>query len=564
MVLDSRRKTMRKAVSTLLLLALVLGVWGIPTSHARAAAKPLAVVTFSGYDELIGDINYVGRLSDNPNLGKNLEGILGFFTRGRGLAGLDKTRPWGAAVQIDGDKISGCVFLPVTDLDALLEVVKIFAKGVDQEGDLWRIKTDKDTLYVKKAGDWAFVANKVEMLEQVPADPMKVIGDLNQQYDVAVRLFADNVPQRYRQEAVNKLRERAQTDLERKPEEKEEEYLVRKIAIEGLRDGLVQVMEEIEQVTIGWALDNTGETSYFDVTASARKGTDLAAKFSHMAAAKTNFSGFTVPGAALTASWAGSNTVDQAKVKTVVDAVRKRAFEEIESQGKPEAEQQRAKNLLGQLLDVVQDTVAAGKADGGMSVLADPNAMTFVAGGFVSDGMKLEQVVKQVVEILKNEAPHVASMVELDADRCQGVNLHRVTVPIPPDADDRDKVVQMIGESLEVIVGMGGEGIYVAAGRDAMQTLKKAIASSAKQSQGAAAPLEIALALHPIAKLVAAVGKENERADAAKVAAILEAAADADHVKLTVTPIERGARLRFELEEGILRLIGKMSTMREN
>jgi hypothetical protein len=555
---------MKKAISTLLLLAIALGVWGLPTSHAQAAPKPLAVVSFSGYDELMGDIDYVGKLADNANMAQNLEGMLGFFTRGRGLAGLDKSRPWGAVVQIDGDDFSGCVFIPVTDLGALMEVAKQFANGVEQDGDLWTVEMDDDTLYVKQKGAWAFAANREDMLDKLPGDPMKIIGDLNQQYDVAVRLFVDNVPKRHRQALVDRMRAEAAEDMEQNPGEEDEEYLVRKMVMEGLLEGMTDVVENIEQVTFGWALDNSGETSYLDLTASARAGTELASKFSKMAAAQTNFSGFTLPGAALTMNWAGSSDVDQAKVARVMDALRNRAFEEIDDRGKPEDETRLAKKLVGQLFDVIRDTMAAGKADGGLSVLADPHAMTFVAGGFIADGKKLENVVKQVVDIAKHEAPHIASMVELDADRCQGVNLHRVTVPIPDDADDREQVVQMIGESLEVVIGMGGEGVYVAAGRDAMKTLKKAISKSAKQGRGIAVPMEMSLALHPIAKMVAAVGDEDERDDAAKVAGILETMPDVDHVRVSITPIERGARLRFEMEEGILRLLGKMSTMRDD
>ena len=42
---------MRKAVVTLLLVALALTAWGVQARDAQAAAKPLAVVSFSGYDE---------------------------------------------------------------------------------------------------------------------------------------------------------------------------------------------------------------------------------------------------------------------------------------------------------------------------------------------------------------------------------------------------------------------------------------------------------------------------------------------------------------------------------
>jgi hypothetical protein len=552
---------MRKSVVTLFLIALALSVWGVQAREAQAAAKPLAVVSFSGYDEWKGDINYVGALADNPGLGTNMEGLLKLFTKGRGLEGLDKTRPWGALVQTDDGKFPGCAFLPVTDLDALMAVLEPFTGGVEQDGGLWKIKTGNATLFVKKKGDWAFVANKKQMLDQVPADPMKVIGDLNQQYDVAVRLFVANVPQKFRQKLVDKMHADAAGELQKKPHEDEEEYLVRKIFIEAVLENVTQVVEETEQVTLGWALDHEGEKTYIDVTASARPGTDLAKKFSRLGAAKTNFSGFSMPGAVFAASWAGTSMVDQDKVATVMDVVRKKAFEEIESEGKPEAETKLAKQLLGDVLDVVKETVAAGKADGGISVMAAPDAVTVVAGGFIADGLKLESVVKKVVQIVKGEHPQIASLVELDADSFQGVNLHRVSFPIPPQADDREKIVRMVGQTLEVVVGMGKEGMYMAAGRDAMKTLKKAIATSAQESQ-TAAPVEIALALRPIAKLVAEMGDDDEREDAAKVAAILEKTADLDHVKLTVTPIDHGARLRFEMERGILRLIGKMSTLR--
>ena len=244
-----------------------------------------------------------------------------------------------------------------------------------------------------------------------------------------------------------------------------------------------------------------------------------------------------------------------------MDVVRKGAFAEIEAEGNPEAETKLAKELVGDLLDVIRDTVTAGKADGGMSVVAKPNAVTLVAGGFVGSAKKLEDVAKRLAELVKQEEPHVAPWIKLDADSYRGVNLHLVSIPIPPDADNREKAVQMIGETLDVVVGMSNDALYVAAGKDAMKTLKQAIGKSADESFKTAAPVEIELSLHPVAKFVAEVGDEDERENAALVASVLEGAADRDHVKLTVTPIERGARLRFQLEEGILRLIGKMSTM---
>jgi hypothetical protein len=555
---------MRKAIVTMLLVVLVLGSWGIWAPPATAQTKPLAVMSFSGYDQWKSDIAYVGRLSDNPELAVGLEALLKLVTKSRGLEGLDKTRPWGAVVQAEGDQFTGCGFLPVTDLKALLEVAEMLVDGIqsiEQDGDVWHVETEDETIYVQQKGTWAFMANDKQMLAKAPGDPMEVIGDLNEQYDMAVRIYAENVPQQYRELFLREMNEGAAEEMERKPGEDEAEYVARRILLETIVHGITQAVEELEEVTLGWALDSDVEKTYLDVTASARPGTDLADKFSQLGTTKTNFAGFKLPGAALTANWAGKGAVDAKNVKSIMDVVRKGAFAEIEAEGNPEDETQLAKELVGDVLDVIQETVIAGRADGGMSVIADPQAVTLVAGSFVGNGKKLESVAKRLAELVKAEEPQVAPWIKIDADRYRGVNLHLVSIPIPPDADNREKAVQLIGETLDVVVGMSNDALYLAAGRDAVKTLKRAIARSAEESFKTAAPIEMELSLHPVAKFVAAVGDEGERENAALVASVLEGAAERDHVKLTVTPIERGARLRFELEEGILRLIGKMSTM---
>ena len=50
----------------------------------------------------------------------------------------------------------------------------------------------------------------------------------------------------------------------------------RQAEIEAILDGVTQAVEELEQLTLGWALDHDAEKTYLDVTASARPGTDLA------------------------------------------------------------------------------------------------------------------------------------------------------------------------------------------------------------------------------------------------------------------------------------------------
>jgi len=84
--------------------------------------KPLAVLSFGGFQEMLDDLELVGQLSDNPDLAKGLEGLIEMATQGQGLPGLDKKRPWGASIASDGLQFSILAFLPVDDLEGFLDV----------------------------------------------------------------------------------------------------------------------------------------------------------------------------------------------------------------------------------------------------------------------------------------------------------------------------------------------------------------------------------------------------------------------------------------------------------
>ena len=55
--------------------------------------KPIAAVAVKSYDELVSNIKFVGGLADKPELGSEFEGLIAMGTQGKGLAGIDKSRP---------------------------------------------------------------------------------------------------------------------------------------------------------------------------------------------------------------------------------------------------------------------------------------------------------------------------------------------------------------------------------------------------------------------------------------------------------------------------------------
>ena len=60
-----------------------------------------------GYDKLLTNIDVVGQLGGNPDLG-GLEMMLKMMTQGKGLAGLDTKQPWASVLMTDGQQRSPC------------------------------------------------------------------------------------------------------------------------------------------------------------------------------------------------------------------------------------------------------------------------------------------------------------------------------------------------------------------------------------------------------------------------------------------------------------------------
>ncbi len=210
----------------------------------------------------------------------------------------------------------------------------------------------------------------------------------------------------------------------------------------------------------------------------------------------------------------------------------------------------------------MQDTVTKGRIDKGLAVVLKPDAVTVLAGGAVVNNGRIDELAKLLLEMAKETHPEMASnldhWVKLDAGKFEGIELHTLSIPIPPDAKDHDKLVPLIGETLEVVIGTTKDSVYLAAGRDPMEALEKAIKQSAADASKSVPPLEISVSLSKLADFIAAAGNPHERPQAAKLAAALKQSPGEDHAILRAKPIENGVQYRLEIEPGILKALVRM------
>ncbi len=551
-----------RTITMLMLVLVALGVSRAATAESPQESEPPAVVSVAAYDQLLDSVELVGRLVGKPKLAKGLQGTVAVLTQGRGLAGFDTTRPIAVVFQAEGAGLGGYACLPVDDPAAFREVLELLVEEIEDLGDgMYKVqgKGHRGVDFFKEKGDrWLFVSDKRERLANTPDDPTQTLAELPGQYDIAVRLNVGSLPVGEREKLLSAIDQQARKGVRQRPGEDDGEYAIRKIVAANLAAVVRALADQLDTVTLGWSLDEDTRSASLDLTVTGEPGSDAAEAFARLPKATTDFAGFLLPDAVLsghvtaTCPYAGSGDLDD-----LFAAIRASAFSEIDTK-EPSADRAKlGKEIVGEILDIIQKTAGSGRLDGATSLVADSEGVTFVTGRHVADGWKLDETFRKFVAALHEEYPMRAGQVlKTDVGELNGVHLHTALLDVPHDAKDRDKVVQLVGDRLELALGIGPRSVCLAAGRDAFATLKKAIEASAGPKR--VPPMEMSVSLGRFAKLVSEMGGSRAAERAADALGSLENAGGDDHIRLSASPVENGVRFRLQFEAGALGMIEAM------
>ncbi len=545
-------------IATWCVVAVYASLAGFVQAQSAGETKPLAVVALSGYDALIEDINFAGSMAGNPQMGGMLEGMIMMFTQGQGLVGFDKTKPIGIVVQSDGVDTGGVACLPVSDLDGFLAVLKGLDEDmqIEDQGDGVKLLSAKgQEVFIREANGWAFVSPMQQMLDGLPDDPEKLLSTISQEYDLGARVHVQNIPELYRQMAVEALETGMQGGLNPLPNEPDEQFAAREEMAAAQIEQLKQLINDIDELTIGLALDGSEQRAYLDFVYTAVAGSKLAEQIAMYNDAKTNFAGFFQPDAAMMMSFASKMTeADIAQIDQMFGALRKQAKSAVEQEADLPSDEAREVVLsaLDDFLDAVQSTLQAGMMDGGMVLNLAPNSVTFVAGGFIGEPAKVESGLKKIAEVVKEEEDFPG--VQWNAENHGDVSFHTLSLPIP---EQEEESRQMFGETIDVAVGIGKQSVYFAMGRNCLEAAKSVIDASAAEPQKSVPPMEMTVSLKQIMEMVAAFADEGDQEMLQSIAAMLgNEAVGRDHVRFVTQTVPNGIRTRIEAEEGVLRAIG--------
>ena len=173
-----------------------------PLSQAKAqsAPDPAVVISIADFTQQLSDVEYLAEASGYGNMKFFAQTMVKQY-----IKGIDNTLPAGIMLYFneDSEEPDFLAFVPVTNLDDLLDTISGMAE-VDEGEDFTTIITDNDDeLLVKEIGNNAFISNKKEMFDNIPSDPAGLLGEMPKTYNVAARIFSNRIPESLRTQALD-------------------------------------------------------------------------------------------------------------------------------------------------------------------------------------------------------------------------------------------------------------------------------------------------------------------------------------------------------------------------
>ncbi len=177
---------------------------------------------------------------------------------------------------------------------------------------------------------------------------------------LACRVSVKNIPGEYREQFLAQLQAGTEVGMAKMADESDAQHDARAFGLKQLLQQVIALVNQSEDVTLGWSVDRTARAADLDFELTAQSGTKLAEQLAAMKPGKTNFAGFALPEAAATANWAGTLTdAEVAQTKSTLATLRKALVHQLENQGLSEEGLKQATHLADELFEVLEKSVEA-------------------------------------------------------------------------------------------------------------------------------------------------------------------------------------------------------------
>lgn len=533
---------------------------------AKAAAQPAITIVLNSAGEFLADIKFLFDLAGEPPARYDaLAGTLEAF-----LDGVDRTKPLGVQVFVDGTDFKYVAFFPVktADLKKFLDnLAGLGIKSKKQPSGFYKLTGDfEGFLRPLTPGDQVVIGSTEADVKLVTVPLVPIAGKSG---DVVVLLDNSGQPAEERRKGMATLRANTEKTLKKKEGESDLTFAVRKAATFQQLDELERFFVDAAKILAAWTTSAKDKNATFELDLTAIAGTSLEKSVQLLGTTDNLFGGIETKG-----------TVASLTVNFPIDDLRKRHLAEqvkltkalIEFDANAAAnrtvEQKAADKLVvAAISDAVDANIAAGSFNAFLRI--HPNAggkFAAVGGIHVADAAKVMAVLKAI------ETREGADKVKFEADSEGDVKIHAFEI-----ADVKKEAPEFLGADGKLYIGTGKDTLWIATGNNAVEDLKTAIKSAKKEpaDQNKSTMIDLQMRLGPWIELLdGRRAKDDAAAPAsAKTPEEKSKAKSRDMRKVAVATLKdcqdtlsfrleldgQTVKLRAQFDECLLKLAGKIA-----
>ena len=487
-------------------------------------AVPFVILNVASVDTVLTDIQWMFNSVQRSDMN---EVVGGYLAQAKDLKGVDRKKPFGQVVFLDTASLpprpAFVAYVPVENLAEALKTLMAApvtvrkVVGRDDQYDVLASEGDTENIVsvIRTIGGYAYIAPKefVDIFDRLP-DMEKIARGLASRYDAALTVQIKAIPQGVRQVFINFLRTQAEIDLQRRDEEDEAAYLVRRSQGMNALETIEQIALQGEDFTLGWNSEPEQHLGYFEATLNATPESEFAKYLTEVAAKPSMFTPLREEDRPLTInlSWV-MNKREQLASTGLLDAIKVAIAKELPELAQPGG-------AIEQMYDSLKATVDAGHIDMYFQfIAADVQEFVFQGGMKLAErrpSARLDLLLQGLIVKIQSLASTDPGAVEdaptiiPNAENHQGVSFHKL---IPKDIGDDEQ--RMYGGVPDIYLGTSSRVFWFAVGgTDALPELKKSIDTllttpPAERAEGGNVPFSVTVRVAPWLELPLPKAPEN-------------------------------------------------------
>ena len=456
----------------LLMLLLVLGL-----SHRAVAQNgvPKITVMQNGTDEFQADIKFIMHLAgaNGKKQWSNVQETLEFF-----LEGVDGKRPVRIDVITGGQDPEIVMHIPIgkvkgNNFKAFENNLNTFGFVFDkQPKNLFKLTLSgkpPQIFWMRYQNGYASITERQANVPLNMPDPSVAIQPLVKRgFDVAANLENQVGGQAARKKQFQNTRKNLTAALKQKKDEDPDDFELRKLALDHQLDELERFYVQSEKLILGWTTDAEKKEGRLDIELSPIKDTDLDKSVTLFGNAPSYFVNVERSKDAIL-SVRINHPLDEMRKSHLADyfkLIRPNTKKRIEKNDKRNDEEKNArKEIVDLLIDMLADGTSGGMVDGFLEVTNVDEKKTLIGGIKTPDGGNAVVIMNLITKADKK------LKVKLNLDKQGDVSIHSVSIP----ENDKIKVQEFLGPIEEFYAGTSKDSLWIAAGDNALDTLKATI-----------------------------------------------------------------------------------------